>query len=155
MLYAQLKRCQAGTRAEIPPYTGAIHGGEMVVVHLPAKKGTFLARILKVWTHPSDPTPWVRIHLYGRTAPALETFKAYWLDGRKRAYQTKKPTYSECWEDIYASDILYVLQHPLVDDCIDPRDMQDLDHHWNGQLEILMISQDVHREPSISSTTKE
>ena len=114
-------------------------GGEMVVVYLKEKKGTYLARVLYVWTHSSDPTPWVRIHLYGCTSPGMESRKPYWLDGRRRVYQIKKATYTAMWEDIYATDILYRLQYPVADDLIDDRDKAEISRLWDNNLEILAI----------------
>ena len=113
---------------------------DMVIVYLPSKKGSYLGQVRKVWLPveeaPGETEKWIRVHLWGRTAPAASTFAPWWLDGRRRCYQKKASHHGELWEDVYASWIRYKLEHPIEGGELHPGDLNKLKAVWGHSLDL-------------------
>ena len=131
---------------QIPParkivYTADdVKPGEMVVVHLPSKKGRYLGEVRRVWLPteeaPADTERWIRVHLWGRTGPQAATFAPWWIDGKKRCHQKRAAHHGELWEDICASWLRYKLKFPLEGGELDQRDSDRMKALWGEALKI-------------------
>lgn len=114
--------------------------GDMVLVHLPTKKGNYLGEVRRVWLPvkeaPGETEKWIRIQLWGRTSPKASTFAPWWIDGRKRCFQKKASHHGELWEDVYASWVRYRLLFPLEGGALHPKDVAEIHTLWGPSLEI-------------------
>ena len=114
--------------------------GDMVVVHLPSKKGRYLGEVRKVWLPteeaPGDTEKWIRVHLWGRTGPSASTFAPWWIDGRKRCSQRRASHHGELWEDVYASWMRYKLKFPIEEGKPHQEDVARMKALWGHSLEL-------------------
>ena len=114
--------------------------GDMVVVHLPSKKGSYLGEVRKVWLPteeaPGETEKWIRVHLWGRTGPEAATFAPWWIDGRKRCSQRRASHQGELWEDVYASWMRYKLKYPVDEGKLHVEDISRMRTLWGQALEL-------------------
>ena len=100
-----------------------------------------------LWYQDNDPKPRVRLQMYGkdrerkRNSKTPPTWRPWWLGTKSRAYLRSQPGahYEEFWVDVYEEDILFVLQHPLLDGRMDPRDENEILRLWGNSINILTI----------------
>jgi hypothetical protein len=116
--------------------------GMMVLVYLSEKKGMYLAQVTHIWI-PEDKKweseKWIRCHLWGKGEKDPAKFGPWWLDGRRQCFKVKKKHHHEWWQDVYAKDIRYVLDHPLEKGAIDKRDLARVEKLWGKSMEILLV----------------
>ena len=114
--------------------------GDMVIVHLPSKKGRYLGEVRRVWLPteeaPAESEKWIRIHLWGRTGPHAVTFAPWWIDGRKQCHLRRASHHGELWEDVYASWLRYKLKFPLEGGELNPADISQMKSLWGMPLEL-------------------
>ena len=106
--------------------------GDMVVVHLPSKKGSYLGEVQA----PGETEKWITVHLWGRTGPEAATFAPWWIDGRKRCSQRRASHQGELWEDVYASWMRYKLKYPVEEGKLHVEDISRMRTLWGQALEL-------------------
>ena len=117
-----------------------LKAGDMIVVYLPSKKGSYLGEVRRVWLPveeaPGETEKWIRVHLWGRTGPKASTFAPWWIDGRKRCFLRRASHHGELWEDIYASWVRYKLKFPLEGGELRQEDVSQMQAQWGYALDI-------------------
>ena len=57
-------------------------------------------------------------------------FQPWWVNAQRRASMEHAPGYFECWEKVYAEDVLLVLQHQLQDGRLHAEDLKVIEASW-------------------------
>jgi len=142
--------------------------GQMALVWVNSKKGTYLARLLDVNRVGEDPKHWVEVHLYGADSNPQATqrkptkldaktqkqpaevktenrlrdkFIPWWVIPRNWALREKQPGYTECWEQVYVEDVIYVCQEPLTAERgLHAADLEEIEKLWAQDGVFLMLT---------------
>ena len=140
------RRRTSGPERKVHITAEELKEGDLVVAYLHDKKSTYLTEVMEVTPMQGD-SPWIKLHLFGRTAPGSEQFKKYWLDGRRRWHFKEAGT--PFWQQIYSHDVLYKLQAPLQNGRLSQKDKAEMARLWPEEPQILttMPSRGITRRP--------